>query len=193
MKDLKFLVVKLVAFVLLLILTFGAAIYGINNTPTNNVRFKGKEYKKTSLNTFVNSKNHHILVSMNEGITTISIDDDDVIIIIVDHKTFSINKNDQVYNGDLDGEPEKDHALKDYIELVYSYHNYEMFMDEFPEVLIFPFFALIPFIFGLILLVDIFKKRVNKITILNLIFRGIIFILFISSLALHYFVIYRNI
>lgn len=190
--------IKVVAYILLIVVTFGIAIIGINLSPTYDVRYKGFDYKETSLNTFTNKLNQHIYVSFNEDYSdiTITIEGENVVISILDrYSEYSIKDNDIVYNGVLNEEDDSElaNAYKDYLDLMYSYRDHTLIMDEYPEIIIFPLLAIPPFFFGLILLLDLLKKRVKKVSTFHLIFRGLNSIIFVFFLFIEFLVIWRHI
>lgn len=183
--------------VFLLLTTFGVAIYGIMNEKEVNIEYNGNTYKWESPNTYVNKNDHHIYVEEelvdNEYVITLKIEEDDVLLEFYNNFQFKIEKGENELVGSEDDLLfTVDHELQEYIDLLKSYRDYVSFMDEFPGMIIFPFFAIPPFAFGLILILDIFRKRVNKTTVMNYIFRGIAGVAYILSLGLLVFIVHIN-
>lgn len=194
----KKMVIKITSFVLLFLITYGSAFLGIAMSPKNVVVYNGIKYRETGYMFFENKQGHTIQVSIAEesGITTLEVENDDVIITIDFYNyNYEIKRDSISYNGKLDEllDSEQNHAYKDYIKLVHSYFEYTNMMDEFPESIIFPFLATFPFFFGLIFLLDIFKKRNRKVSIMHYSFRYITLVLFLGTLYLEFLSISRNV
>lgn len=191
-------IMKIIAFILLITLTFGTAIYGIVNEKTFDVIYKDSTYEAVDYQSFVNNELHHIYIeeiyNEEELIISITIEDDDVTLSWTDNfSKYKIIKDSNVLEGDYEEiEGIKDHQFQDYIVLLNSYRAHELTMDEFPGVLIFTVFSIPPFIFGLILITSMFKKRTKKPSIIHYSIWCLLMVLFVAHLALLLFIVKAN-
>lgn len=192
-------VLKIIAYLLLFILTFGTVIYGIANEKTFDVVYKGSVYKEVDYQSYVNSENHHIYIEKksNEEIfwIDITIEGDDVILSWTDDFfKYKIKKDSNILEGGFEElKTIENHQYQDYIDLLNSYRTHEITMDEFPGILIFTFFAIPPFIFGLILITSMFKKRLKSPSIIHYIIWSLLMILFLAHVVLLMFIVKVNI
>ena len=191
----KRLIFQILAFSLLFVLTIGSAIYGIVNEENFNVTYKGIQYCWEDSQSLVNKNNHHIYIDdSNFDEIKITIEGDSVTLYVLDSYTkYKISKDNVITEGNFELIDEvENQEYKDYIELLFSYFNEINGMDEFPGVLVFSFFALIPLLIGLLLLTSIFKKRSRKPSSLHYIMWSVLLIIFIANIALLFHTIKIN-
>lgn len=192
----KRIILNITSYIVLIAITLGFAIYGMASQPRYDIKFKGIAYKEESFKVLKNKSGHHIYLEYSEDYseTTITIENDDVIITIYNNQTkFSIEKNGITVNGNFEEvlETEENHTFKDYYTFVRSYYEHINMKDAFPVEILFPIFALPPLLFGILILIDILKRR-EKVSLLRIIYRTILCLLFISFYSLEIFLIIRN-
>jgi len=189
---------KIIAYILLSIFTFGIMVYGFINKETRGLVFQGSVYEQVSYNTFKNKSNHHIYINqVNDEenlVITIIIENDDAVITFEDQlDDFTIEKDGNFATGSLEAnESESYHILKDYFDLTRSYIKYELTIDEFPEMIIYPFFAISAFLFGFLLIRNVYKNKESARTVNDYLVSIIFFALFITSLGLLILFVVQN-
>lgn len=190
-------IIQGLCFLLLFMITFGLAIYGINNQKKPELIFNDIAYEKVTDSHFQSKSNHSIYVNFDwiddKKVITITIENDDALITFPDGTgDYVIEKSGIIVKGSRNNETSDEYPeLNKYFGLAHSYILFDSYMDEFPEIIVFPFLALFPFIIGVILLTFLFRKiNKSKIKIGDQVIITVISIIFLVTTVLYIKIIF---
>lgn len=138
-------------------------VFAVINEPKVYVVYNDQNLEEVDTDVFKKDDIHIIVTrDLEAGIITLDITNEDVSITIdFDTDTFTITKDSLTNTYDFDAIESLNVDSRDisYAKFINSWFNYDSYMDEFPEVLIYGFLGFIVFILGCGMILSIKSLR----------------------------------